>query len=97
MKTLADIQNILTSNMDIFQKTYQVTTLGIFGSYARQEQTETSDVDILIDYDIAPTLSMLVDLRSYLSELVGMPVDVVTKNGLSPKVREQVLADVVYL
>ena len=97
MKTLSEIQQILKSNMAVFQTEYRITKLGIFGSYARGEQTETSDVDILVDYEKAPTLSKLVDLRAYLSELTDMKVDVVTKNGLKPRIRERVLADVIYL
>jgi uncharacterized protein len=76
---------------------YRVTEVGIFGSYARQEQTDDSDVDVLIDYHQAPTLFMLVELREYLSDLLGMKVDVVTKNGLKPRIRERVLAEVIYL
>ena len=97
MKTLSEIQRILKSNMAVFQTEYRITKLGIFGSYARGEQTETSDVDILVDYEKAPTLSKLVDLRTYLSELMDMKVDLVTKNGLKPRIRERVLADVIYL
>jgi predicted nucleotidyltransferase len=42
-------------------------------------------------------LSKLVELQEYLSDLVGMPVDVVTKKGLKPRIREQILAEVVYV
>lgn len=97
MKTLDEIQKILKPNMATFREDYQVTSLGIFGSYARGEQSEDSDVDILIDYEKAPTLSKLVDLRIVLGELTGVQIDLVTKNGLRPRIREQVLADVIYL
>jgi uncharacterized protein len=68
---------------------------GILGAYARQEQTDKSDV--LIDYHQAPNLFMLVELREYLSEVLGMSVGVVTKKGLKPRIRERVLAEVIYL
>jgi predicted nucleotidyltransferase len=71
--------------------------MGIFGSYARGEQTETSDVDVLIDYEEAPTLFKLVELRSFLSELMGVKVDVVTKNGMKPRIRERVLSEVIFV
>jgi hypothetical protein len=54
-------------------------------------------VDVLVDYEQAPPLSKLVELQEYLSDLVGMPVDVVTKKGLKPRIREQILAEVVYV
>lgn len=97
MKTLDEIQEILRDNMAAFQEDYQITSLGIFGSYARGEQSEESDVDILIDYEKAPPLSKLVELRIALSELTGMKIDLVTKNGLKPRLKEQVFADVIYL
>jgi uncharacterized protein len=56
-----------------------------------------SDIDVLIDYEQAPTLFKLVNLRDYLKELTGLSVDVVTKNGLKPRIRDQVLSEVIYL
>ena len=76
---------------------YQITELGVFGSYARGEQTETSDVDILVDYEVAPTFVMLVELRDYLSEVFGLKVDIVTKNGLKSRIRDRVLTEAIYI
>lgn len=97
MRTLEDIKQVLKQNQSVLQKNYRITELGIFGSYVRGEQTETSDIDVLIDYEQAPTLFKLVELRSYLSELMETKVDVVTKKGLKPKIRERILSEVVYL
>ncbi|MEO0520306.1 MAG: nucleotidyltransferase family protein [Cyanobacteria bacterium P01_A01_bin.116] len=97
MKTLAEVKKILQANMTTFREKYRVTSLGIFGSYARGEQSEDSDVDILIDYEKAPPLSKLVELRIVLSELTGLKVDLVTKNGLNPRIQAHVFADVIYL
>jgi hypothetical protein len=97
MKTLEEIQQILRQNKSLLQENYQIAQLGIFGSYARGEQTEKSDIDVLIDYEQAPTLFKLVELRDYLSNAMGMKVDVVTKNGLKPRIRERVLSEVVYV
>ncbi len=76
---------------------YQITEIGIFGSYARGEETQASDIDILVDYQTAPTFVMLVELRDYLSQLFGLKVDIVTKNGLKPRIRERVLAETIYI
>ncbi|PNW40341.1 UNVERIFIED_CONTAM: DNA polymerase subunit beta [Euhalothece sp. KZN 001] len=66
----------------------------VFGSVVRQEDTKNSDIDLLIDYDRAKTSSwfpggLLMDLE----ELLGYKVDIVTEQGLSPFIREQVLAE----
>lgn len=97
MRTLEEIKHLLKQSKSTLQENYRVTELGIFGSYVRGEQNEASDVDVLIDYEKAPTLFKLVELRNYLNELTGMKVDVVTKKGLKPRIRERVLSEVVYL
>lgn len=97
MKTLNEIRQVLSLQKQSICEIYRITEIGIFGSYARGDDTETSDLDILVDYETAPTLIMLVELRDYLSKIFGIKVDVVTKNGLKPRIRERVLAEVVYL
>ena len=97
MKTLDEIKQILSERKSWLCETYQITEMGIFGSYARGEQTQDSDVDVLIDYSEAPTLFELVNLRDFLRDLIGLPVDIVTKNGLRPKIRDRVLSEVIYL
>jgi predicted nucleotidyltransferase len=97
MKTLNEIRQVLSLQKQSICEIYRITEIGIFGSYARGDETETSDIDILVDYQTAPTLIMLVDLKDYLSQLFGIKVDIVTKNGLKPRIRERVLAEVVYI
>ena len=69
MRTLEELQQILSPQKKALCTTYQITNLSIFGSYARGEQTETSDVDFLVDYsdhlENAPTLIDLIGLRNY--------------------------------
>ena len=74
-----------------------MTELEVFGSYVREEHGPDSDVDVLIDYTEAPSLLKLIDLENYLSEHLGIQADVVTKNGLKPRYRERILAEVVYV
>ena len=97
MKTLNEIRQVLSLQKQSICEIYRITEIGVFGSYARGDETETSDIDILVDYQTAPTLIMLVELRDYLSQLFGIKVDIVTKNGLKPRIRERVLAEVVYI
>ena len=95
MKTLQEIKHILNQQKSFLQEQYRITEVGIFGSYARGEQTEESDVDVLVDYRQAPTLFQLVELKSYLSRLMGLKVDLVTRNGLKPSIRERILSELV--
>lgn len=66
----------------------------VFGSVARREETENSDIDFLIDYDLEKTTpwfpgGLLMDLQ----DLLDCPVDIVTEKGLSPLIRDRVLAE----
>jgi predicted nucleotidyltransferase len=97
MKTKDDVLKILSDRKTLLLQSYQISGLGLFGSYARGSQTESSDVDVLVDYEKAPSLFKLLELRDYLSDLLGMKVDIVTRNGLKPRIRERVLAEVIYL
>ena len=97
MKTLAQIKGILSQLKPIVAEKYNITQLGIFGSYVRGEQNQNSDVDVLIDYMEAPSLLEIIDLEFYLSDHLGLKADVVTKKGLKPRIREKILAEVVYI
>ena len=97
MKSRDEVLKILTSQKSSLLEAYQITRLGIFSSYARCQQTDDSDIDVLVEYENAPTLYKIIELRDYLSELFSVKVDVVTKNGLKERIRERVLAEVIYL
>jgi uncharacterized protein len=71
--------------------------LGIFGSYVRGEQTETSDVDVLVEFSETPSLLKFVNLENYLSDNLNIKVDLVHKPGLKPRLEERVLQEVMYL
>lgn len=76
-----------------------ISEIGIFGSYVRGEQNDTSDVDILIDL-VRPSkldLLQLLSLENDLREELGVPVDLVIKTSLKPNIRKSVLSEVVYL
>lgn len=97
MKTLEEIKQWLGQNKLMLQERYQVREIGIFGSYVRKEQTETSDVDVLVEFSQTPSLLTFVNLENYLSDNLGVKVDLVHKGGLKPRIGERILAEVVYL
>lgn len=97
MKTLEEIKQWLVQNKSLLKERYKVQELGVFGSYARQEQTETSDVDVLVEFSETPSLLKFVNLENYLSDNLGVKVDLVHKAGLKPRIGERILAEVVYL
>ena len=82
-KQFNKIKNLLVSHQE------QLSQLGghhlaIFGSIARDEGTENSDVDILVDFDSKKGLFGFADLKFYLEEILGRRVDLVTETSSSP-------------
>jgi len=71
--------------------------LRIFGSVAREEATQSSDLDVLIKLEAGRSLLDLVAIKQDLEDLLGCSVDVVTEDAVSPHIRDQVLKDAVSL
>ena len=77
------------------RREYPIKSLGVFGSFARGEQTATSDLDILVEFDGPIGLFGVVGLQLDLSEHLGRTVDLVTRGSLSGRIGERILAEVV--
>jgi len=72
---------------------HHATRIRIFGSVARGEDKPGSDIDLLVDFAPEASLLDLVGLQQDAEALLGRQVDVVTPDGVSPFLREQILAD----
>ena len=93
---LISIRKNLRNSLAQLRRDYSVRRLGIFGSVARGNQTVSSDVDILVDFTHPLGLFRFVELENHLSQLLGKPVDLVTKNALKPIVKDQILQETIY-
>ena len=96
MKTLQEIKSILErEKKTLFQK-YPIQSLGIFGSYARDEQTALSDVDLLVEFH-DQIGSGFIDLAEELEDLLGVKVDLVSRNGIKEKYFLAIKDDLAYV
>jgi predicted nucleotidyltransferase len=77
---------ILKQHLPELKEKYSVSHPGIFGSYIRGEQTRDSDLDILVQFDKKPELLKYIELEDYLSDLLGVKVDLVVKTALKPTI-----------
>ena len=75
---------------------FGVTSLGLFGSYVREEQTQTSDVDLLVEFDHL-TFRAYMDAKLLLEATFNLSVDLVQADDLRPRLRERVLNEVIYV
>jgi predicted nucleotidyltransferase len=95
MRTLADIQQVLHARSAELRDRFKVKSLALFGSYARNEQTNDSDLDILVEYFAPVTLFDVVDTELFLGDVLGMKVDLILKKSVHPEIRESVLREAV--
>ncbi|NJP06747.1 MAG: nucleotidyltransferase family protein [Chloroflexaceae bacterium] len=83
---------------DLIQR-YHIRSLGVFGSYTRNEQRSESDLDVLVEFDDIWQQSLLTvaALKHEISDLLGVRVDLVLRDGLRPGIGERIVEEVVWL
>ena len=98
MRTLKEIKDTLAAHEEEIRKKYGVVILGIFGSYARGEQNELSDIDILVELE-KPIGLKFFELWDELEKLLGVKVDLLTIRAVKqkPNLWKSIEEDVVYV
>lgn len=77
------------------KKKYPIKYIGVFGSYVRGEQSASSDLDVLVEFNGSITLLGYARLENELSDKLGIKVDVVSKTALKPRIGKHILSEVV--
>ena len=76
-------------------KGFGVRSLGLFGSFANGENTETSDLDLVVEFD-KKTFDAYMDLKAFLESLFGRPIDLVLADAIKPRLRGPILEGAVH-
>ena len=92
---LQEIKRQLRELMPVLKEKYKVETLEIFGSYVRGEQTEKSDVDILVTFKASYSLWDLIDAERFLRRKLHVKVELVPKDSVKPALRDRILSEAV--
>lgn len=92
-RSLEEIRQILKQSMPEIADRYKVKSLGIFGSYVRGEAKKSSDLDILVEFNQAPSLLEFIRMEDDLSEKLGIKVDLVMKKALKPRIGRRILEE----
>ena len=95
--TIDSAIHLLASRKAELHDRYGVRDLAVFGSVARNEAREDSDVDVLVDFNGPPTFNGYFDLLFFLEELFGRKVDLVTQDAVRPRVRPYIEKDAVHV
>lgn len=90
-----EIISIVRSLEGHVRKEYKAEVIGVFGSYARGEQTAHSDVDVLVRFLDGATLFDFVGLGDFLEDELRVKVDIVSERAIREELREQILREVV--
>ena len=93
MPSCTEIREILRTHKNDLSVRFKVKDIGIFGSFARGDETGESDVDILVEFT-EPVGWEFIDLKEYLEEIIGRPVDLVTRKALKPRLKDTILGEV---
>jgi uncharacterized protein len=85
MYTLDQILKILREKKPDLQKRYPISELGVFGSYARGDYNEKSDIDILVDFNDTIDGFRYIKLAHELEDLFNYKIDIVSRRGIKPR------------
>ena len=96
MKTLSEIQSVLTSHKQQLFGKYPIKSMAIFGSYSRNEQTDDSDLDILVEFKDKIGIRFI-DLAEEIENIIGCNVNMVSKKGVKEKYLQVIHPELVYV
>ena len=95
MKDLEQIKSIIDKNKSFLKERFKVESIGIFGSYLSGEQSEKSDIDILVEFHSTIDLFKFIELENFLSDILSAKVDLVMRNSLKPRIKDRILRETV--
>jgi len=96
MKTLREIELTLKKHKQHLFSEYPIKSLAIFGSYARREQKEDSDLDLLVEFNDKIGLRFI-DLADELEKITGFKVDLLSRKGIKDKYYQKIQSDLTYV
>lgn len=96
MRRKEEILKYLKQELPYLNQKFKVKSIGLFGSYAREEQTETSDIDMLVEFEAPVGFIKFMQLENYLSDKLSAKVDLVTPDALKPIIKPHIIAEAVY-
>lgn len=85
----------LNKVLPIIKNKYHIKNIGVFGSYLRGEAKKNSDLDILVEFEESIGLLKFINLENYLSDAMGVKVDLVSKKALKPRIGSYILKEVI--
>jgi uncharacterized protein len=88
-----DIVTVLQGQM--IRSRFGIKSLSLFGSVARNEATQESDLDFIVNFDGVITFDRYMDLKIFLEDLFGKKIDLAIEDTLKPQIRQKILEDAI--
>lgn len=96
MTDLEKLRSQLTDLKSDLVNRYPIAQLAIFGSYARNEQSNESDLDLMVEFN-GKIGSQFIDLANEIEKRLGIKVDLVSKNGIKERYYKEIKSDLIYV
>jgi len=94
---ISQIKKTIKQHQNILENAHHVKRLGIFGSTARGESSEDSDIDIIVELSQPTSFFNFLELENFLSKILGKKIDLVTKKALKPAIKQEILKETLYV
>ena len=96
MKTLAEIRSVLEGQKQVLFEKYPIKSLAIFGSFARRQNNEQSDLDLMVEFKGRIGIEF-VELAEEIEKIVGLKVDLVSRKGIKERYYKSIENDLIYV
>jgi predicted nucleotidyltransferase len=98
VKTRDQILTFLAQNKKLFRDRYHIIRIGLFGSYARGEQTAKSDVDLLVEFEenTQDLYDLKIQIKEFIKESIDIEVDICREKYIKPRIKSSILKETVY-
>lgn len=97
IQNISNIRTIIEQNRSNLNRKYKVNKIGIFGSVASGNNSEESDVDILVELTEPIGMFKFIELENYLSEILEKKVDLATSKALKPTIKDDIIHQLIYV
>ena len=91
----SQVLDLLRTQIEVTRQRFGAKHISVFGSAARDELNETSDIDVLVEFDGLPTFDNYRGLKFFLQDLFKRRVDLVTRDSIKPRMRQIIERDLV--
>ena len=96
MRTLADIKKSLSERKELLFEKYPIKSMAIFGSYSKNEQSEESDLDLIVEFNEKIGIRFI-DLADEIEGYIGFKVDLVSRKGIKDRYFQSIKSDLIYV